>query len=65
MAMSHNSQQFEAEVCSSGLSMRSALAADDESLDNARQSETIVSPADVVRKFWHWDVMPKTMRRLA
>ena len=49
MAMSHNSQQFEAEVCSSGLSMRSALAADDESLDNARQFETIVSPADVVR----------------
>jgi hypothetical protein len=28
-------------------------------------SANIISPADAVRRYWRWDSMPETMRRLA
>jgi hypothetical protein len=28
-------------------------------------SALVISPADAVRRYWRWDQMPETMRRLA
>jgi hypothetical protein len=28
-------------------------------------SANVISPADAVRRYWRWDSMPETMRRLA
>lgn len=31
----------------------------------ARVPQEILSPADAAKTYWRWDVMPKTMQRLA
>lgn len=31
----------------------------------ARVPQNILSPAEAARTYWRWDVMPKTMHRLA
>ncbi len=31
----------------------------------ARVPQSIISPADAAKTYWRWDVMPKTMHRLA
>jgi hypothetical protein len=34
-------------------------------VDPEPSSANIISPADAVRRYWRWDSMPETMRRLA
>jgi len=34
-------------------------------LDPEPSSDNVISPADAVRRYWRWDTMPETMKRLA
>lgn len=37
----------------------------DPSFELEPSSAQVISPADAVRRYWRWDQMPETMRRLA